>query len=118
MANSDKSRVTKRIDVDRRLTYGEMDENFQQLIYAIQDILNNENNLNQKVSQSVYDPKIAEIDDKLQTLSNYFSHNSGTTESRPTLDLDDVGFPYFDITLGHPIWWNGIAWVDHSGANV
>lgn len=46
----------------------------------------------------------------------------GTTAARPTLTAEDVGFgPYLDTTLdadGKPIWWNGTAWVDATGATV
>ena len=37
-------------------------------------------------------------------------------ESRAT-DIE-VGFQYFDTTLNKPIWWNGSAWVDSTGATV
>ena len=29
-----------------------------------------------------------------------------------------VGYQYFDTTLSKPIWWNGTAWVDATGATV
>ena len=44
-----------------------------------------------------------------------------TTGNRPTLGSTDAGYLYFDTTLdsdGKPIWWNGTAWVDASGAVV
>jgi hypothetical protein len=25
---------------------------------------------------------------------------------------------YYDVTLGKPIWWNGSAWIDATGATV
>jgi len=43
------------------------------------------------------------------------------TASRPTLTANDVGVMYMDNTLdadGKPIWWNGAAWVDATGAVV
>lgn len=43
------------------------------------------------------------------------------TGSRPTLTSSDVGVMYLDNTLdadGKPIWWNGTAWVDATGAVV
>lgn len=46
---------------------------------------------------------------------------SGTTSTRPVLTLDQKGVMYFDTTLaihGKPIWWNGVEWVDYSGAIV
>lgn len=42
----------------------------------------------------------------------------GTTAQRPaTLTAtNDVGFEYFDTTLGKPVWWKGATWVDATGA--
>jgi len=42
---------------------------------------------------------------------------SGTTANRPTKNLYP-GKPYFDTTLGHPIWHSGTDWVDATGAVV
>lgn len=45
----------------------------------------------------------------------------GVTSSRPTLTSNDTGVTYLDNTLntnGKPIWWNGSAWVDSTGAVV
>lgn len=42
----------------------------------------------------------------------------GTTENRPTLLACNKTFQYFDTTLGKPIWYNGTAWVDSTGATV
>jgi hypothetical protein len=44
-----------------------------------------------------------------------------TTANRPTFTSNDVGATYLDNTLdadGKPIWWNGAAWVDATGAVV
>lgn len=44
-----------------------------------------------------------------------------TTANRPTLTSSDIGVMYMDTTLdgdGKPIWWNGTAWVDATGATV
>jgi len=44
-----------------------------------------------------------------------------TTANRPTLRAQDIGVMYMDTTLaagGKPIWWNGTAWVDSTGATV
>lgn len=41
---------------------------------------------------------------------------SGTTAARPTVHA--TGQPYFDTTLGKPIWWNGTNWVDATGTVV
>ena len=40
--------------------------------------------------------------------------NIGSTNNRPTLTNKDVGFYYWDITIGKPVWWNGTAWVTYS----
>lgn len=42
--------------------------------------------------------------------------HSGTTVDRPICGV--IGFKYFDTTLGKPIYWNGTAWVDATGATV
>lgn len=42
---------------------------------------------------------------------------SGTTAARPTAFLW-IGRPYFDVTLGIPIWYSGSGWVDATGAGV
>jgi hypothetical protein len=44
-----------------------------------------------------------------------------TTGNRPTASANDVGLLYLDNTLdadGKPIWYNGTAWVDATGAVV
>lgn len=44
---------------------------------------------------------------------------SGTTAQRPTKGLE-IGLPFFDTTLGKPIWIKtvtpAVAWVDATGA--
>jgi len=42
---------------------------------------------------------------------------SGTTANRPTENLQ-VGQYYFDTTLGTPIYWNGVEWVNALGYPV
>lgn len=42
---------------------------------------------------------------------------SGTTVQRPTKALW-TGRPYFDTTLGKPIWYEGPGWVDATGATA
>jgi hypothetical protein len=48
--------------------------------------------------------------------------NKGTTAQRLSgLTASDAGLSYLDTTLnanGKPIWWNGTAWVDATGATV
>ena len=41
----------------------------------------------------------------------------GTTANRPTVNLQ-IGTTYFDTTLGIPIWYKGIVWVNSSGTTV
>ena len=46
--------------------------------------------------------------------------NSGTTANRPTVGLF-TGRPYYDTTLGKPIWLESVrptVWVDATGAAV
>ncbi len=38
---------------------------------------------------------------------------SGITADRPLAPA--TGAEYFDTTLGQPIWWDGMAWVDATG---
>lgn len=40
----------------------------------------------------------------------------GTTTQRPA--NVDVGFDYFDTTLGKPIYWNGVKWVKADGTDA
>jgi hypothetical protein len=42
---------------------------------------------------------------------------TGTTAQRPTLQLSN-GQTFWDSTLSKPIWWNGSAWEDATGAIV
>ena len=47
--------------------------------------------------------------------------SKNTTANRPTLAATDIGVVYMDTTLdadGKPIWYNGTAWVDATGAVV
>lgn len=44
-----------------------------------------------------------------------------TTANRPSPAASDIGILYLDTTIdadGKPIWWNGTAWVDATGATV
>lgn len=42
---------------------------------------------------------------------------AGPTSGRPA-SPSFVGQPYFDTTLGVPVWWSGAHWVNASGASV
>lgn len=70
MSLSDENKVTKRNEVNRRLTFLEMDENFQQLKYAIVDIQALEEAITQFVTTSVYNNKMDSIDGLIATLQN------------------------------------------------
>lgn len=41
--------------------------------------------------------------------------HKGITGNRPTPNIEDIGFFYFDTTLNKAIWWNGSIWVDANG---
>jgi len=43
--------------------------------------------------------------------------NAGTTASRPARSAAS-GIPFFDTTLGKPIWYDGTQWVDSTGTAV
>jgi hypothetical protein len=51
------------------------------------------------------------------TIRRIAEHSSSPRGARPAVGLY-VGMQHFDMTLGKPIWWNGNAWVDASGARV
>jgi len=54
-------------------------------------------------------------------MSKQAGFSKNTTVNRPTPTSSDIGLAYLDITLdadGKPIWWNGSAWVDATGAVV
>jgi hypothetical protein len=42
---------------------------------------------------------------------------AGTKLQRPVENIS-VGQQYFDTTLGIPIWWNGVHWINASGTTV
>ena len=41
----------------------------------------------------------------------------GTKTQRPTAN-QQIGQQFFDTTLGYPIWWNGVKWVNYNGTVV
>lgn len=45
---------------------------------------------------------------------------SGTTEQRPdnNTKIIPIGFQYFDVSLGFPIYWNGSVWVNYESTPV
>jgi len=51
--------------------------------------------------------------DALQVTSRKFVTLNGATASRPTGSI--LGQFYFDTTLGQPIWWDGVSFVDADG---
>lgn len=51
--------------------------------------------------------------DSLQVVNRKYVTLNGVSASRPTSSV--LGQYYFDTTLGQPIWWDGISFVDASG---
>lgn len=49
-------------------------------------------------------------------LPSYVETIASSTANRP-IDMA-TGTSIYDTTLGKPIWWNGTAWVDATGATV
>lgn len=43
--------------------------------------------------------------------------SAGTTANRPTRGLW-IGRPFFDTTLGYPVWYDGTGWVDATGTSA
>lgn len=54
--------------------------------------------------------------DALSVVNRKFVTMNGTTAGRPTGSI--LGQYYFDTTVGKPIYWNGITWVDATGSGV
>jgi len=54
--------------------------------------------------------------DSLSVVNRRFVTLNGTTTSRPTSSI--LGQYYFDITLGYPVYWNGITWVKYDGTTA
>lgn len=54
-------------------------------------------------------------------MTNQLGIKQDTTANRVSPVASDIGLMYMDTTLdadGHPIWWNGTAWVDAQGTTV
>lgn len=49
--------------------------------------------------------------DIITDLNKKVNGSYGTTANRPTLTTSDVGYQYFDTTLGAIKYWSGTAWV-------
>lgn len=61
----------------------------------------------------------AYILDGLMTKAERIEPYAGATGQRPTGGIPFgplLGMMYFDTDLGKPIWWDGVAWVDATGA--
>lgn len=56
--------------------------------------------------------------DKVQDVIDELAPSSGATGSRPAASSVLIGYPFFDTTLGHPIWSDGTNWVDATGSTV
>lgn len=68
----------------------------------------------QNVSLSrYYKNSIVAIDAEATLFDNYLK--KGSTENRPTLKSNNIGFVYFDTTLNKKITWNGLKWIDENG---
>ena len=86
------------------------------------------NNSQQRLTWIEYQYSIASIGSPTVYSTNgtaWFAQTTttlrGVTGSRPALTSVDQGQMYLDNTLdadGKPIWWNGTAWVDATGATV
>lgn len=66
-------------------------------------------------------PSLASVDSGWRNFFNGLyliclgTSQSGKTANRPSDGLW-VGRPYFDTTLGFPVWYNGVTWVNSAGA--
>ncbi len=71
---------------------------------------NNDNAIfiNNNIDKAEFDVFVKDI-----TLVKYH----GTTNKRPNV-INEIGFQYFDTTLGKPIYWTGTKWVDATGSDV
>lgn len=47
-----------------------------------------------------------------------FVYHERIGTNRPSLNSQEIGAKFFDITLNKPIYWTGHAWVDATGATV
>lgn len=62
-------------------------------------------------------PTYDQISQQFQRVADVVNNPaSGVTAARPSGPA--VGEPYFDTTLGIPIWWRGAMWVDATGSPV
>ncbi len=51
--------------------------------------------------------------DALAAVNRKYVTLNGTSAQRPTSSV--IGQSYFDNTLGIPVWWDGVAFVDAAG---
>ncbi len=51
--------------------------------------------------------------DALSVVNRKFVTNNGSTTNRPTASV--IGQPYFDTSLGKPVWYGPAGWVDATG---
>lgn len=114
------SNVTKRSDVSRRLSYTEMDSNFEQLKLLISDTDILDDLVANKLDTTVYQNKINQLDQDVNAMKEIVlvDDRRGDTVNRPTLGTADAGFQYYDLTLRMPIWWDGFNWTNAMGSNV
>lgn len=75
------------------------------------------------VSDFEYNEETGELTITLNTGETFtqaisMSFLGGTSASRPVGVARVLYMRYFDDTLGYPIWWNGVNWVNSTGAIV
>ncbi len=77
------------------------------MAYTDQEISNVEEYIDQEIQSSKND-----LEDQIAALKPL----GGATEERP--ESPRLYGNYFDTTLGIPIWWTGVEWVDATGQTV
>lgn len=69
MATSNNSNITKRSDVNRMLTFTEMDTNLNEIELVIDDVNASESNIANKVDKSVYNTKMSDVDSEISNIN-------------------------------------------------
>ena len=57
-------------------------------------------------------------DTKTNSIKWYYNgqnYSNGSANSTPELDVNDIGYVYFNTTYGYEATWNGLKWVDAFG---
>src|SRR5690606_30075905 len=64
-------------------------------------------------------PSTAAVADAVGAVADTVGELTGADEtSERPVEGAFLGQPFFDATLGHPVWWGGTEWVDATGAAV